>query len=134
MLYRATLCTLLLGAALSAGAVATTCGLTLFVDEAAPGGNAFDTDTLDPPSGLTATGGATVSLHWTATPDTYASGYRVYRGDATGGPYILVGEVTPRTNTSYTDAPPQGTYFYVVRAFYQSWESANSNEATATTN
>ena len=94
-------------------------------------GNDFASDTLNPPAGLGATGGASVSLSWTATADTYASGHRVLRGTATGGPYTQIAEVTPRTTTTYPDSPAAGTYYYVVRAFYQSWESVNSNEASA---
>ncbi|MDP2674685.1 MAG: hypothetical protein Q8Q00_07240 [Dehalococcoidia bacterium] len=94
--------------------------------------NDFASDTLDPPTGLTATGGSSsIVLNWTATVDTYASGHRVLRGTASGGPYTQIAEVTPRTNITYTDSPAVGTYYYVVRAFYQSWESVNSNEATA---
>jgi hypothetical protein len=93
--------------------------------------NDFASDTLNPPTGLTATGGASASLNWTATADTYASGHRVLRGTATGGPYTQIAEVTPRTTTTYIDSPAAGTYYYVARAFYQSWESINSNEASA---
>ena len=93
--------------------------------------NDFASDTLNPPTGLTATGGASASLSWTATADTYASGHRVLRGTATGGPYTQIAEVTPRTTTTYIDSPAAGTYYYVARAFYQSWESVNSNEVSA---
>lgn len=128
----AALAMLVMGMALSAAAAASTCGLTLFADQESVGGNTFETDTLEAPSGLTATEGAVIDLQWTATPDAYASGYRIYRSDASGGPYTLVAEVTPRTATSYTDTPPAGTYFYVVRAFYEDWESVDSEEVTAT--
>lgn len=94
--------------------------------------NDFTSDTLDPPTSLGATGGASADLSWTATVDTYASGHRVLRGTASGGPYSQIAEITPRTTTTYTDSPADGTYYYVVRAFYQSWESANGNEASAT--
>ena len=93
--------------------------------------NDFASDTLNPPTGLAATGGASVNLSWTATTDTYASGHRVLRGTATGGPYTQIAEVTPRTTTTYIDSPAAGTYYYVARAFYQSWESVNSNETSA---
>ncbi len=93
--------------------------------------NDFASDTLNPPTGLAATGGASVSLSWTATADTYASGHRVLRGAATGGPYTQIAEVTPRTTTTYIDSPAAGTYYYVARAFFQSWESVNSNEVSA---
>jgi len=105
--------------------------LAFFSDAASVGGNAFNADTLDPASGLSATGGTTVSLSWTATADTYATGHRVFRAGTTGGPYSQVGEVTPRTTTTFLDSPAAGAYFYVVRAYYQNWESANSNEASA---
>jgi len=94
--------------------------------------NNFATDTLNPPTSLTAGGGANVSLNWTATVDTYATGHRVLRGTAAGGPYTQIAELTPRTNITYTDGPAVGTYYYVVRAFNQNWESVNGNEATAT--
>lgn len=95
--------------------------------------NDFASDTLQPPSGLTApVSGGDVNLSWTATADTYASGHSVLRGTASGGPYSQIAEVTPRTTTTYTDSPAGGTYYYVARAFYQSWESGNSNEVSAT--
>ncbi|MBI1886016.1 MAG: hypothetical protein HYS09_06865 [Chloroflexi bacterium] len=106
--------------------------LALFTDTFANGSNTFTTDSLDPPTGLSATGGSSITLNWTATADTYASGHRVFRSTTTGGPYSQIAEVTPRTTTTYTDNPAAGTYYYVMRAFYQSWESANSNEASAT--
>jgi hypothetical protein len=106
--------------------------LALLTSSPAVGSNDFNADTLDPPTGLTATGGASITLNWTATPDTYAGGHRVLRGTTTGGPYTQIAEVTPRTTVTYNDAPAAGTYYYVVRAYYQSWESANSNEASAT--
>ncbi|GAF84577.1 unnamed protein product, partial [marine sediment metagenome] len=94
--------------------------------------NDFASDTLEPPTGLGATGGASVDLNWTATADTYASGHRVLRGTDSGGPYSQIAEVTPRTTTTYPDSPADGTYYYVARAFYQNWESVNGNEASAT--
>ncbi len=107
--------------------------LAVFTDTLSLGANAFSSDTLDPPSALGATGGASIDLTWTATPDTYAAGHRVYRAAVSGGPYAQIAELTPRTTVTYNDAPAAGTYYYVVRAYYQSWESANSNESAATT-
>lgn len=95
-------------------------------------GSAFTADTLDPPTGLIATDGTTVTLDWTATIDTYADGHRIYRSAASGGPYTQVAEITPRTTVTHIDSPAPGTYYYVARAFYGTWESANSNQATAT--
>jgi hypothetical protein len=94
---------------------------------------AIATDTLDPPTGLAATGGATASLTWTPTTDTYASGYEIRRGTVSGGPYALITTVSPRTTVATTDAPgSNGTYFYVLRSMFQNWRSVNSNQASAT--
>jgi len=112
------------------GAAAVSLGL--FTDNAQIQNSAFDADTLNAPTSLSATGGATIALNWTATSDTYASGHRVLRGTAAGGPYSQIAEITPRTTVNYTDDPGAGTYYYVVRAFHQNWESVNSNEASAT--
>ena len=97
-------------------------------------GNAFTTTTLAPPTALTATAGSgQVNLSWTATASTYATGYQVRRGTASGGPYSQIATVGGRSTTTYSDTTATGTVFYVVLATYQSWTSVNSNEATATT-
>ncbi|HEY7131395.1 MAG TPA: hypothetical protein VH440_04035, partial [Candidatus Limnocylindrales bacterium] len=90
------------------------------------------TDTLNPPTSLGATGGPSVSLSWTATPDTYAAGYDVLRGSVSGGPYSVVKSVTPRTTVTTTDSPAVGTWYYVLRSTFQNWTSVNGNQATAT--
>ena len=122
---------LALAVGLVLAAISATGALALFTEGGSVGSNSFNADTLDPASGTSATGGTTVSLGWTATADTYASGHRVLRASTTGGPYSQVGEVTPRTTTTFVDSPAAGAYFYVVRAYYQNWQSANSNEASA---
>jgi hypothetical protein len=94
---------------------------------------AIATDTLNPPTALAATGGASASLTWTATTDTYATGYEVRRGTVSGGPYALITTVTPRTTVATTDAPGTGgTYYYVLRSVFQNWRSVDSNQASAT--
>jgi hypothetical protein len=91
------------------------------------------TDTLDPPTALSATGGTTaVSLAWTPTVDTYAAGYEVRRATVSGGPYTTVATVTPRAAANTTNTPPaNGTYFYVLRSYFQSWLSASTAEVSA---
>jgi hypothetical protein len=103
--------------------------LAMFTTSAGVGSNNTTFDVLDPAPTLGAAGGSTATLTWTITPDTYASGHRVFRGTASGGPYTQIAEVTPRATTMYVDSPASGTYYYVVRAFFQNWESVNSNEA-----
>lgn len=93
----------------------------------------FSTETLDPPTGLTATAALLlrVNLAWTATVDTRATGYQVLRGTASGGPYTQVATITSRTTTTYQDTVPlPGQYFYVLRTYFDSWTSANSNQAS----
>ncbi len=91
----------------------------------------FATDTLAPATALSAVGGTTAVLSWTATVRTYAAGYHMYRAAALAGPYALLATVTPRTTTTYADAPAPGTYYYTVRAYYQSWESADAGPVSA---
>ena len=90
------------------------------------------TDTLAPPSAVAASGGANVTLTWSPSVDLYATGYDVYRSASTGGPYLFVTGVAPGTAVSATDAPPVGTWYYVVRTTYQGWMSVDSSEAGAT--
>jgi hypothetical protein len=103
--------------------------------DAATATQSLGTDTLDPPTALAATGGANAALSWSATVDTYASGYELQRATASGGPYTVVASITPRTTVATTDTPSSsGTYYYVLRSVFQSWTSVNSNQASATVN
>ena len=113
-------------------AAVTQRGTAVFTDQAIVSANTLTSDTLDPPTGLVAAGGYSTVLKWAATVDSYASGYRVMRSTSAGGPYSQIAELTPVTTTSYTDQPAAGTYFYVVRSFFQNWESIDSNEVSAT--
>ncbi len=90
-------------------------------------------DILAPAAGLIAACGATITLDWTATADTYATGHRVLRGTTPGGPYSQIAEITPRTTVTYDDTPALGIYYYVLDAYYLNWESAHSNEVLAST-
>lgn len=99
-------------------------------------------DTLNPPTNLQCTGlpSCTVTfltkptLTWTATPDTYATGYQVWRSTTSGSGYVQVASVTPRTTTTWTDnnVSPLTTYYYVVRAVANSWTSAFTSQVQAT--
>lgn len=101
--------------------------------DAASTSQSLATDTLDPPTSLAATGGSSVVLTWTATVDTYASGYDLRRATVSGGPYSVVASISPRTTVTATDTPAgTGTYYYVLRSVFQNWTSADSNEASAT--
>ena len=88
------------------------------------------TDTLAPPTSLAATGTVSASLTWTASNDAYAAGYQVLRSTTSGSGYALVKTVTPGSATSTTDSPGSGTFYYVLRTYFQNWHSINSNEAS----
>ena len=70
-----------------------------------------------PPTTLTSSvSGSTVSLSWTASAGSpVPNGYTLYRGTVHNGPYAVV--KSGLTSTATTDAPANGTYFYVVSAF-----------------
>ena len=64
-------------------AIAAEPSLALFGSATGSSGNALAADTLDPPTALAAVpSGSDVSLSWTATVDTYATGYRIYRSQS----------------------------------------------------
>ena len=76
-----------------------------------------------------------MNLSWTATTSTFADGYQVFRGTASGGPYSSIGTVSGRTTVTYVDSTAafSTTYYYVVQAKYNQWRSANSNQGSVTT-
>ncbi len=96
-------------------------------------------DVLDPPTNLLCNAGLTTcslafvtkpTLTWTATPDTYATGYGVFRSTTSGSGYVQIAAVAGRTTTTYTDTTVSAltTYYYVVRSEAAVWTSAYSNE------
>jgi len=102
-----------------------------------PGSIAFVSNSTTSPTSISLSGTGTapqhsVSLTWVASTST-VSGYRVYRGTTSGGPYTLVSSGLVSVLT-YTDSTVQAgaTYFYVVTAVDSSGnESAFSNEVQA---
>lgn len=71
-----------------------------------------------------------VTLTWTATTSTIATGYKILRSNTNGGPYTAIGTVTGRTTTTYTDTiGTLTTQYYVVQATRNNWTSPNSNQS-----
>jgi len=73
------------------------------------------------------------TLSWTASTST-VSGYNVYRGTVSGGPYTLI-NLSLVTGPSYTDTTVQSgvTYYYVTTAVDSSGvQSVDSNQVIAT--
>jgi hypothetical protein len=100
--------------------------------------NQLATATLAAPTGVSATvqsNGGTVRVAWTATSSTWASGHRVFRGTNSGGPYSQIQQIAGRATVTYDDVPGVGTFYYVVRGYYNpngaNWESLNSGQASA---
>ena len=84
-------------------------------------------------TGLSATAVSTsqINLSWAASSG--AASYNVKRSPISGGPYTTIS--TGVSGTTYNNAglPAQTTYYYVVSAVNSAGESANSAQATATT-
>jgi hypothetical protein len=91
--------------------------------------------TLAAPSGLTGTcSNGTVTLNWTASASTFATGHEVMRRTTPTGVFTVLPAVTPRTTTTKTDTPTGSVlFYYVVRAYFGNWRSANSNQVTVDT-
>jgi hypothetical protein len=117
----------------SIGSTLSSPGLARFTDGKGSSASSFSTGTLQPPASVAAASGSSIVISWSTAPSLNGAGYRILRSATSGGPYTQVGQVTPATATSYTDTPATpGTYYYVVRSYFQGWESANSNQASAT--
>ena len=97
------------------------------------------TGQLAPPTSVSATPGCAgtlnprITLTWTATTSTFATGY-IIRRRLIGGIYATVATVSGRTTTTYTNSGLLGntTYQYIVQAAYESW-TADSTAVSATT-
>ena len=93
--------------------------------------NAKLSATVGNPLGNCLTGSLhSATLNWTASISAGVTGYKIYRGTASGGPYTLV--TTVGTVTTYTDNTVQAglSYYYVVTAV-ASGESTFSNQVQA---
>ena len=72
-------------------------------------------DPVAPPSHLTSVAnGSGVTLNWSASTDSVV-GYHVYRASSTAGPFNRLTS-SLITAASFNDAPPPGSYTYMVRA------------------
>jgi Abnormal spindle-like microcephaly-assoc'd, ASPM-SPD-2-Hydin len=79
-----------------------------------------------------------MALTWTASSSPSVTGYNVYRGSQSGGPFTLL-TPTPISGTAYTDSAVThlATYFYVITSVgtnppYNPTESLNSSVVTGT--
>ena len=99
---------------------------------------AASSDTLTAPGSLALTGKycgflgiwqATATLSWTATPDSYASGYEISVTRAGDAPVVT--SVSGRTTTAATvDIGNFANYTLTIRSVYRNWDSAQSTPVT----
>jgi hypothetical protein len=76
----------------------------VFIDTTSEGASSVTGDTLDPPTGVgSSRTGTTNNLSWTATVDTYADGYEIWRSENAGSGYSLHATVAGRTTVAYAD-------------------------------
>jgi hypothetical protein len=118
-------------ALLVATTVAVPITLARFVDTDTSSAT-FTAATLEPPTGISATSGSSVTLSWTASTSTGATGYVIERATASGGPYTQIATVTPLTATGYVDSPAAGTYWYRLSTYKGNWVSATTTPMSAT--
>lgn len=75
-----------------------------------------------------------VAISWDASPSTDLQGYKVYRGQTSGGPYTDISAILATSTMQFTDSAVLSgqTYFYVVTSIdINGLESAPSPEQTA---
>jgi fibronectin type 3 domain-containing protein len=84
---------------------------------------------------LTLVDGLKIDLSWNDIPG--ATGYRIKRSTTPGGPYLIWGDVNTgfyrRTVFSDVETEMGATYYYVVNAYNQFGESADSAEVSSST-
>lgn len=83
------------------------------------------------PTGLVATYSEGAKLAWKASTTADIDGYLVFRSETKGKDYTKIGQ-TIKTALEYTDntVVASTTYYYMVRAFKGTDQSANSSEAS----
>lgn len=89
--------------------------------------------TINPPTELAAAYTDMGKLSWKASTSTLISGYVIFRSETAGADYLEIGKSDKAVlEFDDTTTEPGKTYYYVVRSYTSSAQSANSNEATLT--
>ncbi len=98
----------------------------------------FSSDASNSPAVLSVSGTGTqpaqhsVLLSWTASTSPNITGYNIYRGGTSGGPYSKIFSMDPNLTYSDSTVANGSTYYYVTTAVdSNSLESAYSNQAQA---
>ena len=85
------------------------------------------------PTGLVATAASSSQINLTWNASTNATSYNVKRSTTSSGPYTTIATGVTSTNYNNTGLTAATTYYYVVSAVNSGGESANSAQASATT-
>ena len=102
----------------------------------------YSSATLAPPTSPSAAAGTCVAVlgdairvNWTTTASTWADGYEIARSLVSGGPYVVVGTVSGRGTTTFTNSglAYSTTFHYVVRATKGAWRSVDTAQVSRTT-
>lgn len=112
--------------------VAAPVSLARYTASGTTGGSATTGSIAAPTSLAVSQAAGLVTLTWTPTVTTAATGYDVLRSATSGSGYSVVSTVTPRTASTTTNSPGTGAWYYVLQASYQNWRSPSSNEASIT--
>jgi len=103
----------------------------VLISGCAMGGNNNSSTTTPPPP---PPGTHSVGLTWDPSPSTNLQGYRVYRGQVSGGPYSPITSTLAAGTQQYTDSTVAagGNYFYIVTSIdVNGMESGPSPEVNA---
>jgi len=112
------------------------CALTLaasLISGCSLGGNSSSVSTASP-TPTPGSGSHSVALTWDPSPSSNLQGYKVYRGQVSGGPYTGISSLVPVGTQQFTDSSvvSRQTYFYVVTSIDASgMESGPSPEVNA---
>ena len=94
----------------------------------------LSTDTLAPPSNLTADLCllGSVTLSWTASPSSWADGYEIRWGTSSSGPYTSGSATSALPTKTVTGLSLLTTYYFVVRSYDGNWRSADAGPRSVT--
>lgn len=83
-------------------------------------------------TGVTSSNSYSVNLGWSASSSSGVTGYNVYRGTVSGGPYSKIVS-SPVSGINYTDSTVKAgvDYYYVVTSVSSSGESGYSSQVAA---
>jgi len=109
--------------------------LAVLLDSEGVAANLISTNTLSATTSVTvddSTAGQ-IDVSWSATVDSYAGGYNIYRSDTQGSGYPYLDTLIGQSTSNFSDSILGTiTHYYVVESYADDWTSTYSNEANGT--